>query len=86
MVAQRADGCSCSLLLHLTRCQRPGKQGVEQTAAGVVACSKAFLQPIAERHQRIDLGDDPVLFGEGWKGDQQRLNSDPYRGKAAPPL
>ena len=26
------------------------------------------LQLIAERHQFIDLGDDAVLFGEGWEG------------------
>ena len=26
------------------------------------------LQPIAQRHQFIDLGDDAVLFGEGWEG------------------
>ena len=26
------------------------------------------LQPVAQRHQLIDLGDDAVLFGEGWEG------------------
>ena len=25
------------------------------------------LQPVAQRHQFIDLGDDAVLFGEGWE-------------------
>ena len=25
------------------------------------------LQPIAQRHQLIDLGDDATLFGEGWE-------------------
>ncbi len=27
------------------------------------------LQPVAQRHQFIDLGDDAVLFHEGWEGD-----------------
>ena len=27
------------------------------------------LQPVAQRHQLIDLGDDAVLFGEGWEGN-----------------
>ena len=26
------------------------------------------LQPVAERHQFIDLGNDAVLLGEGWEG------------------
>ena len=28
-----------------------------------------YLQPVAERHQFIDLGDDAVLLGEGWEGE-----------------
>ena len=28
------------------------------------------LQPIAQRHQFIDLGDDAVLLGEGWEGNR----------------
>ena len=35
--------------------------------------SKARLQPVAERHQFIDLGDDTVLFDEGRDGDQKIL-------------
>ena len=27
------------------------------------------LQPIAQRHQFIHLGNDAVLFGEGWEGN-----------------
>ena len=27
------------------------------------------LQPITQRHQFIHLGDDAVLFGEGWEGN-----------------
>ncbi len=27
------------------------------------------LQPVAQRHQLIDLGDDAVLLGEGWEGN-----------------
>ena len=29
------------------------------------------LQPVAQRHQLIDLGDDAVLLGEGWEGKGQ---------------
>ena len=29
------------------------------------------LQPITERHQFIHLGDDAVLFGEGWEGKRE---------------
>ena len=31
--------------------------------------SKARLQPITQRHQFINLGDDAMLFAQGWKGD-----------------
>jgi len=32
---------------------------------------EACLQPVAESHEFIDLGDDAVLFGERWKGKQE---------------
>src|SRR5690606_15487521 len=56
----------------LGRRQRFSQEGVEQAAAGGGGGGEACLQPVAERHQRIDLGDDAVLFGEGWKGDGYR--------------
>ena len=31
--------------------------------------SKNRLQPVTHRHQFIDLGDDAVLFGEWWNGN-----------------
>ena len=31
------------------------------------------LQPVAQRHQLIDLGDDAVLFGERWEGKAAKL-------------
>ena len=52
----------------LSRRERLGEQRVEQAAAGGGGGGEACLQPVAERHQRIDLGDDAVLFGEGWEG------------------
>jgi hypothetical protein len=42
------------------------KQGVEQATARLVTSAKARLQPVAERHQLIDLGDDAVLLGQ-WR-------------------
>ncbi len=50
-------------------CQRFVQQRVKQTAAGVVAGGEARLQPVAKRHQFINLGDDAVLLGEGWEGE-----------------
>jgi hypothetical protein len=59
-------GLGCVIL---SRRQRFGEEGVEQAAADGGGGSEARLQPVAQGHQRIDLGDDAVLFGEGWKGD-----------------
>ncbi len=38
---------------------------VEQAPTGIVARGEARLQPVAQRHQLIDLRDDPALFGQG---------------------
>ena len=40
------------------------EQGVEQAAARGVRGGKAGLQPVAQRHQFIDLRDDAMLLGE----------------------
>ena len=48
-----------------------------RTAAGSGGGSEARLQPVAQRHQFIDLGDDAVLFGEGWKGNENVLRAVP---------
>src|SRR5258708_5301766 len=48
-----------------------GQQCIEQSAAGGGGGGEACLQPVAERHQRIDLGDDAVLFCEWWESDHQ---------------
>ena len=42
------------------------EERVEQTAAGVIAGGEACLQPVAQGHQRVDLGDDAALFCE-WR-------------------
>ncbi len=46
----------------------------EQAAAGGVGGGEAGLQPVAQRHQGIDLRHDAVLFGEGWDGDRELFN------------
>ena len=38
-----------------------------QSVSGRLSVNLCRLQPVAERHQFIDLGDDAVLFGEGWQ-------------------
>jgi len=42
--------------------------------AGCTDSGEARLQPVAKRHQLIDLGDDTMLFGERRKKDLRRLN------------
>ena len=39
----------------------------QPVARGFPVLPRCF-QPVAERHQFIDFGDDAVLFGEGWEG------------------
>ena len=38
-------------------------------AAGAIYGSETSLQPVAERHEFIDLRDDTVLLGERRKGE-----------------
>ena len=39
----------------------------------VASRQPARLQPVAQRHQFIDLGDDAVLLGERWKTNRDSL-------------
>lgn len=52
------------------RGQRLGEEGVEEVAAGGGGGVEARVQPVAQSHQCIDLGDDAVLLGEGGGGFQ----------------
>ncbi len=45
----------------LARRQRFMEQSVKQAAAGVISVVEACLQPVAEGHEFIDLGDDAVV-------------------------
>ena len=45
------------------------QQRIEQPTARILTGGQARFQTVAKGHQFIDLGDDAVLFGEGWKGD-----------------
>ena len=44
-----------------------GEARRRQPVARRLALGPRRLQPVAQRHQLIDLGDDAVLFGEGWE-------------------
>ncbi len=57
---------SSRLLLNDVRRQSLGQEGIEQAAAGVGGSGETGLQPIAPRHQFINLGDDAVLLSERW--------------------
>ena len=41
-----------------------------QLPPSLLTPSKTRLQPITQRHQFVDFGDDAVLFGEGWEGEE----------------
>ena len=44
------------------------------------------LQPVAQGHQFIDLGDDAVLFGERWEGKGECAKYSSRRRAFWPPL
>ena len=70
---------SLHLFRHMapTRLQRFDEKGSEQAAASVIAGGEACLEPVAERPQFIDLGDDPMLFGKGWEGKREYSKLNP---------
>ena len=45
-----------------------GEARRRQPVAHRLAACPRRLQPVAQRHQFIDLGDDAALLGEGWEG------------------
>ena len=45
----------------------------QQPPALLIGLVELLLQLVAEGHQFIDLGDDAVLFGEGWEGSFLRF-------------
>ena len=47
------------------------QQSIKQAAAGVISGGEARLQPVTKRYQFIGPGDNAVLFGKGWNGDQE---------------
>jgi hypothetical protein len=55
------------------RCVEAGQARRRQPVTHRLAASSGSLQPFAERHQFIDLGDDAALLGEGWEGDLNGL-------------
>src|ERR1700738_4027180 len=59
---------SCRLLqVFFNWLQCFGQKRIEQPMADVLTGGEAGLQPVAQRHQFIDLGDDAALFGKGWE-------------------
>ena len=67
---------SCRLLqVSLNRRRCFGQKRVEQTTTDLLAVGKGCVQPVAQRHQRIDLGDDAALFSKGWKGNQNLIQN-----------
>ena len=47
--------------------------GRHETVAALLAVLFRCFHLVAQRHQFIDLGDDAVLFGEGWKRERYCL-------------
>jgi hypothetical protein len=47
------------------------EDGFEQAVFFALRCAEPCFQPVAECHGFIHLGDDSVLFGEGWERDRE---------------
>ena len=66
---------ACSRKVSARR-RRVGSGGARrrrhQPVAAALALGLRRLQPVAQRHQLVDLGDDAVLLGEGWEGNGMR--------------
>jgi hypothetical protein len=50
------------------------EEGFEEVVAGGVGGGEAGLQAVEEGHQGVDLGDDAVLFGEGWEDHRDAVH------------
>jgi len=48
------------------RCLRQHR--LQQPPALLIGLAELLLQLVAEGHQFVHIGDDAVLFGEGWEG------------------
>jgi hypothetical protein len=63
-------GLSINSLQGLLRLQQRLRQHrLQQPPALLTGLVELLLQLVAEGHQFVHLGDDAVLFGEGWEGD-----------------
>ncbi len=62
-----------SLIIRF-RCTQAAKTRFGQPVAGLRACGTGFFQFVAEGHEFIDLGDDAMLFGEGWDRDSYPIH------------
>ena len=49
-------------------------EAADQPIAPALALRLRRLQPIAQRHQLVHLGDDAVLLGEGWEREHERTS------------
>lgn len=58
------------LIVH----QRLRQHRLQQPPALLIGLAELLLQLVAEGHQFIHLGDDAVLFGEGWNQNRSRFN------------
>ncbi len=50
-------------------CAQTSQTSLCQPIAGVLTRGACFLQPVAERHELIDLGNDAALLSEGRERD-----------------
>ena len=58
------------------------EDGFEEAAAFGLGGGELRFQPVAQGHQFIHLGDDAVLFGEGWKWNGERVNTPSRRSSS----
>ncbi len=67
-----AGVCAESLGISVRRGEASKAGGSEAVARSFARAARG-LEPIQQSHQLIDLGDDAMLFGEGWNPDLNRL-------------
>jgi len=65
LLAARQQGHSAASISRASTGAKRLAKRASRSGGGCRRRRKARLQPVAERHQRIDLGDDAELFGEG---------------------
>ena len=47
------------------------EERIKEIAPSGIGSSETNLQPVAERQQFLDFGDDAILLSQGWEGERR---------------